>query len=66
MLNTLERHSTKNLIMHGIVLIIMVAYRASILQLKVRVETQNIGTKGNLQIKEKRIWVLQGMYNQKN
>ena len=45
---------------------IKVAYKASILQLKARVETQNIGTKGNLKIKEKRIWVLQGMYNKKN
>ena len=43
---------------------IKVGYRASILQLKVREETQNIGTKRNLKIKEKRIWALQGMYNQ--
>ena len=35
--------------MHEIVLIIMVAYRASILQVKARVETQNIGTKNDLQ-----------------
>ena len=42
---------------------IKVGYRASILQLKVRVETQNIGTKINFKIKEKRIWALQGMYN---
>ena len=40
---------------------IKVAYKASILQLKARVETQNIGTKGNLKIKEKKFWVLQGM-----
>ena len=32
---------------------IMVTYRALILQLKARVETQNIGTKSNLKIKEK-------------
>ena len=35
--------------------IIKVTYRASILQLKVRVETQNGDTKSNLKIKEKRL-----------
>ena len=33
---------------------IKVRYRASIFQLKARVETQNIGTKSNLKIKEKK------------
>ena len=43
--------------------IIKVTHRASIFQLKARVETQNVGTKSNLKIKEKRIWALQDMYN---
>ena len=44
--------------------IIKVTHRASIFQVKARVETQNVGTKSNLKIKEKRIWALQDMYNQ--
>ena len=43
---------------------IMVTYRASILQLKERVDTQTEDTKSNLKIKEKRICLLQDMYNQ--
>ena len=43
--------------------IIKVTYRASIFQLKARVDTQNGDTKSNLKIKEKRIWPLQDMYN---
>ena len=46
--------------------IIKVTYRASILQLKVRVETQNVGTKVICKSKEKRIWPMQDMYNQLN
>ena len=44
--------------------IIKVTYRASIFQLKERVDTQNVGIKRNLKIKEKRNWPMQDMYNQ--
>ena len=44
--------------------IIKITHRASIFQLKARVETQNVGTKINLKIKEKRILALQDTYNQ--
>ena len=44
--------------------IIKVTHSASIFQLKERVETQNVDTKSNLKIKEKRIWALRDTYNQ--
>ena len=45
---------------------IKVTYRASILQLKAREGTQNGDTKSCLKFKEKRIWPLRDLYNQKN
>ena len=44
--------------------IIKVTYRASIFQIKAREDTQNVGTKVICNIKEKRIWPMQDMYNQ--
>ena len=41
-----------------------ITYRVSIFQIKARVDTQNEDTKVICNIKEKRIWPMQDMYNQ--
>ena len=44
--------------------IITITYRVSIFQIKERVGTYHVGTKVISNIKEKRIWPMQDMYNQ--
>ena len=53
-LNTLESQPTKYLIMHGTILDLMVAYSASIFQLKVRQNHHNKGPKRDAKVKKNR------------